>query len=155
MWTKKIVMSNEQSGKGNSAISTVEAGSWSHVILERPVESFDQLFEGPELFRLGIEVLQPDYLLVADGGRIQFLCIEEMDASGIRGVAIRNESDFLVITSSPDCFLHRDNRWQGSPVVSNVIGGDFKAFAGDAEKHVLIFAQHLDVGLIASRDIID
>lgn len=78
-----------------------------------------------------------------------------MDASGIRGVAIRNESNFLVITSSPDGLLHSDNRWQGSPVVSNVIGGDFEAFAGDEEKYVLIFAEHLDVSLIASRDIID
>ena len=78
-----------------------------------------------------------------------------MDASGISGVTVRNESDFLVITSSPDSFLHSDNRWQGSPVACNVIGGDFKAFAGDEEKHVLIFAQHLDVGFIASRDIID
>lgn len=124
------------------------------MILECPIESFDQLFEGPELFRLGIKVLQANHLLMADVGRIQFLRIEEMDASGVSGVTVRNNSDFLVITSSPDSFLHGDNRWQSSPVVGNVIGRDFEAFAGDEEKYVLIFAQHLDVGLIASRDII-
>ena len=155
MRTKEIVVGDEQRGKGDSAICTVESSSRSHMILERSVESFDQLFECPELFRLGIEVLQADHLLVADVRSIQFLGIEEMDTSGIRGVAIRNESDFLVITSSPDSLLHSDYRWQGSPVVSNVIGGDFEAFAGDEEKYVLIFAEHLDVSLIASRDIID
>lgn len=59
-------MGDEQRGKGDSAICTVEASSRSHMILEGPVEPFDQLFEGSELLRLGIKVLQADHLLVAD-----------------------------------------------------------------------------------------
>jgi len=66
MRAQEIVVCHEQRGKSNSTVCTVESGSRSHVILERPVESFDQLLEGSELFRLGIEVLQADHLLMAD-----------------------------------------------------------------------------------------
>lgn len=59
-------MGDEQRGKSYRAICTVESGSRSHMILERSVESFDQLLECPELFRLGIKVLQADHLLMAD-----------------------------------------------------------------------------------------
>lgn len=78
-----------------------------------------------------------------------------MDSSGIRGVTIANKSYLLIVSSCTDSLSHRDNCRQSSPVVGNVIGRDFEAFAGDEEKYVLIFAQHLDVSLIASRDIID
>ena len=66
MRTQEVVVSHEQCSKSYSAVCTVESGSRSHVILERPVEPFDQLLEGSELFRLGIEVLQADHLLMAD-----------------------------------------------------------------------------------------
>ena len=75
-----------------------------------------------------------------------------MDSSGIRGVAIRNESNLLIVSSCTDSFPHRDNRRQGSPVVSNVVGRDFQVLAGNEEEDVMVFAQHLDIGLITGAD---
>lgn len=155
MRTQEIVVGNEQRGKSYSAICTVESGSRSHVILERPVEPFDQLLKGSKLFRLGIKVLQADHLLVADFRRVKLLRIEEMDPSGIRGVTISNESDLLTVSSGTDSFPHSDHSRQGSPVVSNVVSRDFEGFAGDEEEHVMVFAQHLNVGLITGADVID
>lgn len=78
-----------------------------------------------------------------------------MDSSWIRGVAIRNKSNLLIVSNCTDSLPHRDNRRQGSPIVSNVVGRDFQVLAGDEEEHVMVLAQHLYVGLITGADVID
>jgi len=75
-----------------------------------------------------------------------------MDTSGIRRVTITNKSYLLIVISCTDSLPHRDNRWQGSSAVSNVIGRDFQVLAGDKEEDVMVFTQHLNVGLITGAD---
>ena len=57
-------MSDDEGCEGNSAVIGCKAAAWTDVEFESSVESFDELFEGPEDRRFFIEILKPDNLTV-------------------------------------------------------------------------------------------
>lgn len=65
------------------------------MVLESPVQPLNKLFKRPPFFRLGIKVLESDNLFMVEVGAI-FQGIQEVDASGIRGIAVGYEDKFLV-----------------------------------------------------------
>jgi hypothetical protein len=52
MRAKEVVVGNKKSGQGNSSIDGAETGSRAGVVFESAVETFNELFERAELFRL-------------------------------------------------------------------------------------------------------
>jgi len=146
--TKEVVVGHEQSGKGYRAINTVKTGGGPHMVFESSVQPLNKLLQSPPLFRLGIQVLQADNLLMLNF-RAFILSIQEMDAGRIGWIAVGNENDFLVGRCSPDRFLHGNNGGLSTPVACYVIGGNLEALGRDEEEDVVVLAQDLDVGFIA------
>ena len=64
--------------------------------------------------------------MVFDIGIIAFLSIQEMDAGWIGRVAVGNEDDLLTGSGGPDRLVHGNDRGLRSPVISNMVGGDFQ-----------------------------
>lgn len=71
-----------------------------------------------------------------------------MNAGRIRRVAVGNESDLLIRLCSAYSFNHGSDGGLGISGVSDVVSGDLKAFRGDKEEDVMMFAHNLDIGFI-------
>ncbi len=92
--------------------------------------------------------MKADDLIMLDIGTISGDSVDEMNAGGIRGVAIGNKSDLLIGLSSSDSFLHGDYSRQGVSVVCDVIGSDFKTFGRDKKEDVIMLAHDFDISFI-------
>ena len=127
MGAEEIVVSNEEDELSDGAGSAAEAILGVDVIFVGSVESFDHLFKGSELFGFGVKVFQTDNLFE---GQIKGLNlgIDEMQAGLIRGVAVGDEGDGLVLTGCGDGFKHGCDGVFGSAAIREVIGGDFMGF---------------------------
>jgi hypothetical protein len=66
MRAQEVVVGDKESGKRDSAIGIVKAMRRLNVVFIGSVETFDDLFKGSELFRLLVEVLKADDLMVLD-----------------------------------------------------------------------------------------
>lgn len=146
--TEEVVVGHEQSSQNCCAVHAVKTGGGTHVVFESSVQSLNKLFESSPLLGFGVKILQADNLLVPDRRAI-IEGIQEMDAGGIGGIAVGNENEILVRRCRTDSFLHGNNGRQSTPVVREVIGGDFEAFRGNEEEDVVMLAEDLDVGFIA------
>jgi hypothetical protein len=78
-----------------------------------------------------------------------------MDAGWVGRVPIGDEDDLLTWSCGSDRFVHGDDRGLRSPVIGNMVGGDFQALGGDEEKDILMFPQYPDIRFIAGLDRID
>lgn len=72
-----------------------------------------------------------------------------MNAGRIRRVAVGNEGDLLIRLCSANSFNHGSEGGLGVSGVSDVVSGNFKAFRGDKEEDVMMFAHDFDIGFIA------
>ena len=78
-----------------------------------------------------------------------------MDAGWIGRVAVGDEDDLLAGSCGTDRLLHGNDRRLRSPVISNMIGGDFQAFGRDEEKDVPMLSEDLDIRFITGLNRID
>jgi hypothetical protein len=78
-----------------------------------------------------------------------------MDAGWVGRVAIGDEDDLLAGSCGTDRLVHGNDRRLRSPVISNMIGGDFQTLGGDEEKDVPMFSEDLDIRFITGLDRID
>ena len=81
--------------------------------------------------------------------------VDEMNACWIRRISVGNKSNFLIVRSRPDGFVHSDNSRLCSSVVSQMIRCDLQIFGRDKEKDIVVLTKNLDVGLITGRDVIN
>lgn len=93
--------------------------------------------------------------MMCDGEMIALLVIQEMDTSGIGGVAVGNKGNFLFFCGSAGRLVHSNNGRLCSPVIRHVVGGNFQVFGRDEEKDEMMLSQDLDVGFIACGDGVD
>ncbi len=66
VWSQEIVVGDEERSQGDGAVPRAEAIGGADVILVGAIEAFDELFVRAELFRLAIEVLQTDDLVMRE-----------------------------------------------------------------------------------------
>ena len=153
--TEEVVVGNEQSGQGHSAIEGVKAGSGPDMVFEGSVQAFDQLLQCSPLCGFGVQVLEADDLFMLDRRVVISQRIQVVDAGRIGRITVGHEDDLQIGSSGPGSFLHGNNGGKGRPVVGDVIGGDFEALGRNKEENVVMLAQDLDVGFIAGGNGID
>ena len=78
-----------------------------------------------------------------------------MNTGRKRRVAVCDKSDLLIRACSAYSFNHGRYSGLSVSVVGDVVSGDLKAFRGDKEEDVIVFAQDLDIGFITCTDVID
>lgn len=71
------------------------------------IEAFNELFEGTELGRFGIKILESDDFFVSNFVVVTRF-VKEVNAGRISRVAVGDESCGLVIESGADGFVHGD-----------------------------------------------
>ena len=76
------------------------------------------------------------------------MSIQKMNACWIGRIAVGHEDDLLAGGGGSDRFIHGNNGGLCTPVVRNMVGGDFQVFGGDEEKNILMFPQDPDIGFI-------
>src|SRR3972149_547915 len=119
-------MGHKQGDKGKGTIGAVKAVRRFYMVFKGAVETFDELLVGSELLGLRVEVLEADYLAVLQGWMLGSLGVEKVDACGIGGVPIGHKDDDLVWICSANGLFHCNNRREGFPGVSQVVGGDLE-----------------------------
>ena len=65
----EVVVSDEESGKSDSAVKVFEAVCSADMELVSAVKAFDELLERSEFFRYGVKVLNADDFLMREGFR--------------------------------------------------------------------------------------
>jgi len=70
-------------------------------------------------------------------------------------VCIGDEDNGLFRSGGAGRLFHGYNGWEHCPVIRQMVGSDLKAFGGDEEKDVVMFADDFDVSFIAGTDGID
>ena len=66
MRAKEVVVSYKEGSERNSAVRAVKAAGRSDMKFKSSIKAFNELFERSEFFRLFIEVLKTDYLMVCN-----------------------------------------------------------------------------------------
>ncbi len=62
MGAEEVVVGDEQGGEGDGAVARGQAASGAHVVFVGAIEAFDELLEGAEFLRDGVEIFQTDDL---------------------------------------------------------------------------------------------
>jgi len=89
-------------------------------------------------------------------GHIRAKEVVVSDKEGNKGSStVGNESDLLIWLCGANSFNHGSDGWLGVSVVCEVVSGDLKAFRGDKEEDVMMFAHNFDIGFITCADIIN
>jgi hypothetical protein len=78
-----------------------------------------------------------------------------MDASGIRGITVGYESNFLFWFRSADGFPHSDNGRLLTPVISDMVGCDLMVLRRDKKENIVVLTGNFDIGFIASAYVIN
>lgn len=76
------------------------------------------------------------------------LLIEEVDGRDIRGIAIGNEAQRLVLGQGPYGFGHGGGSSKRVSLVADVIGSNLMGEGVEEEKGIIFFAIHTDVGFV-------
>ena len=153
MRPQKVVVGDKQGDERYCAIPTVEPMGRFHMMLEGPVQPFNQLLENPIGFRLAVQVLESYHLPV---GKVLFpLSIEEVDARRVGRVPIGDKDDRLFRIGRPDSFVHSNDGRQCLPAVGHMVGGDLQILGREEKEDILLFPHDLDVRLIACADVVD
>lgn len=86
MGPKEVVMCDEKSSEGSSAIRAIKARRRFYVVFISSVKTLNELLKESELFWLFIEVLKTDDLMMLDIGAMSRVGINKVDACGIEGL---------------------------------------------------------------------
>ncbi len=124
MRTQEVVMSDDKSCESNGTIGRFKARRRADVEFKSAVESFNDLFESPELGGDFIEILEADDLFESDLVIFVAFFVEEHDAGSIGRVGVSDEGEFLVGIGGTDGFVHGDDGGESLAVIRDVVGGN-------------------------------
>lgn len=151
-------MGNEQRRERDGPIPRAKAIGDADVMFVSAIEPLDELFIMTIFFRLAVEILQTNDLVMNKGLTVSLratLGIDKMERIGISGVAVCNVGDDLLGIGGACRFLHGNRRGQGAARIGEVISDNLPAAFGEKEKDEAVFTANFDVGFIASQSRIE
>ena len=150
MGAEEVVVGDEQGGESDGAVARGKAAGRADVVFVGAIEVFDELLEGAEFLRDGVEIFQADHLPQGVGGLGSgAVRVEEVHAGLISGVAIGDEAQGLVFGESARGLAQSHGGGQGIALRGDVIGRDVMPLGIEKEESVLVLTGDADIGFVA------
>ncbi len=109
MRSEEVIVSNEEGGKSDSAVASVESAGSSCMELVGTDEPFDELFKRPKLFRFRVKVLEAYDFFMREFWNTGL--VKEVNTGWVGRVTVSDKFIFLVRFRGANSLTHSDGSW--------------------------------------------